>query len=169
MVASIPTALMAAAVCLWAGGQTLNLMTLGGLALAVGVLVDEADGGHRAHARADCAGHSRGRAIVEASRADGGADACWPCLIVAGLRSSLRSSWSASRNSSSSRCRSPWASPCWRPTCCPARSCRCWPPGAAHRRARRVRVGCSRGSSTGIGLSCDRLMPARGWCSPPTC
>ena len=27
---------------LWASGQTLNLMTLGGLALAVGILVDEA-------------------------------------------------------------------------------------------------------------------------------
>jgi multidrug efflux pump subunit AcrB len=42
VVANIPVALMAAVVCLWASGQTLNLMTLGGLALAVGVLVDEA-------------------------------------------------------------------------------------------------------------------------------
>ena len=42
VVATIPAALMAALIGLWAGGQTLNLMTLGGLALAVGVLVDEA-------------------------------------------------------------------------------------------------------------------------------
>src|SRR5262249_15192166 len=35
-------AILAAAVALWASGQTINLMTLGGLALAVGVLVDEA-------------------------------------------------------------------------------------------------------------------------------
>src|SRR5206468_4932570 len=31
-----------AVVCLWLTGQTINIMTLGGLALAVGVLVDEA-------------------------------------------------------------------------------------------------------------------------------
>ena len=42
VVATIPGALMAAAVALWGAGQTINLMTLGGLALAVGVLVDEA-------------------------------------------------------------------------------------------------------------------------------
>jgi multidrug efflux pump subunit AcrB len=42
VVATIPGALMAAAVGLWFSGQTMNLMTLGGLALAVGVLVDEA-------------------------------------------------------------------------------------------------------------------------------
>ena len=35
-------ALLAAVVWLWALGQTINIMTLGGLALAVGVLVDEA-------------------------------------------------------------------------------------------------------------------------------
>src|SRR3954465_2619558 len=39
---TIPFALLAAVVFLWAAGQTINIMTLGGLALAVGVLVDEA-------------------------------------------------------------------------------------------------------------------------------
>lgn len=39
---AIPFALLSAVVCLWAFGQTVNIMTLGGLALAVGVLVDEA-------------------------------------------------------------------------------------------------------------------------------
>jgi multidrug efflux pump subunit AcrB len=39
---NIPLALMGALVALWATGQTINLMTLGGLALAVGILVDEA-------------------------------------------------------------------------------------------------------------------------------
>jgi multidrug efflux pump subunit AcrB len=39
---NIPLALMAAIVALWLSGQTLNLMTLGGLALAIGILVDEA-------------------------------------------------------------------------------------------------------------------------------
>jgi multidrug efflux pump subunit AcrB len=42
VVANIPFALAAAVVALWATGQTINVMTLGGLALAVGVLVDEA-------------------------------------------------------------------------------------------------------------------------------
>jgi multidrug efflux pump subunit AcrB len=42
VVINIPLAITAALVALWLGGQTVNLMTLGGLALAVGVLVDEA-------------------------------------------------------------------------------------------------------------------------------
>ena len=39
---TIPLALVASVVALWVSGQTLNIMTLGGLALAVGILVDEA-------------------------------------------------------------------------------------------------------------------------------
>jgi multidrug efflux pump subunit AcrB len=42
VVLNIPLALLAAIVALWLSGQTVNLMTLGGLALAVGILVDEA-------------------------------------------------------------------------------------------------------------------------------
>ena len=41
VVVTIPICLMVAAIGLWATGQTINIMTLGGLALAVGVLVDE--------------------------------------------------------------------------------------------------------------------------------
>jgi multidrug efflux pump subunit AcrB len=41
VVVTIPFALLAAVVALWAAGQTINIMTLGGLALAVGILVDE--------------------------------------------------------------------------------------------------------------------------------
>src|SRR5580698_5418355 len=39
---SIPLAVLCAVAGLWAGGDTLNIMTLGGLALAVGILVDDA-------------------------------------------------------------------------------------------------------------------------------
>ena len=39
---SIPLAVLVALIGLWATGQTLNIMTLGGLALAVGILVDDA-------------------------------------------------------------------------------------------------------------------------------
>jgi multidrug efflux pump subunit AcrB len=42
IVLNIPLALMAAIVALWICGLTINLMTLGGLALAIGILVDEA-------------------------------------------------------------------------------------------------------------------------------
>lgn len=41
VVLNIPFALIAALVALWLTGQSVNLMTLGGLALAVGILVDE--------------------------------------------------------------------------------------------------------------------------------
>ncbi len=41
VVLNIPFALIAALVALWMTEQTINLMTLGGLALAVGILVDE--------------------------------------------------------------------------------------------------------------------------------
>ena len=42
VVVNIPLSILAAMIALWATGQTVNLMTLGGLALAVGILVDEA-------------------------------------------------------------------------------------------------------------------------------
>lgn len=65
---TIPVSLMAAVILLWMTGQTINIMTLAGLALAVGVLVDEAtveiENMHTEVAR----GTSRGRAIVEACR-----------------------------------------------------------------------------------------------------
>jgi multidrug efflux pump subunit AcrB len=42
VVINIPLSLMSAVVALWISRQTVNIMTLGGLALAVGILVDEA-------------------------------------------------------------------------------------------------------------------------------
>jgi len=42
VVMTIPIALLTSMVCLYLAGQTINIMTLGGLALAVGILVDEA-------------------------------------------------------------------------------------------------------------------------------
>jgi multidrug efflux pump subunit AcrB len=41
VVANIPLALLSAVLALWLTNQTINIMTLGGLALAVGILVDE--------------------------------------------------------------------------------------------------------------------------------
>src|SRR5258708_13411203 len=42
VVITIPFSILSAVVWLWVFGETINIMTLGGLALAVGVLVDEA-------------------------------------------------------------------------------------------------------------------------------
>ena len=42
VVINIPVALLSASFALWVTGQSIHLMTLGGLALAVGILVDEA-------------------------------------------------------------------------------------------------------------------------------
>jgi multidrug efflux pump subunit AcrB len=68
VVITIPFALLMAVVALWGVGQTINIMTLGGLALAVGVLVDEGtvvlENIHVHLAR----GEPKARAILEASR-----------------------------------------------------------------------------------------------------
>ena len=68
VVITIPIALLSAVVALWISGQTINIMTLGGLALAVGVLVDEATVViENIHTRF-AGGLSRARAVLEASR-----------------------------------------------------------------------------------------------------
>src|SRR5216117_2024063 len=68
VVATIPFALLSAVVCLWVTGQTINIMTLGGLALAVGVLVDEATVSIESIHTHLASGLSRARGVVEASR-----------------------------------------------------------------------------------------------------
>ncbi|MEO8662858.1 MAG: efflux RND transporter permease subunit, partial [Bryobacteraceae bacterium] len=66
VVVTIPFSLLAAVIGLWALGQTVNIMTLGGLALAVGVLVDEATVEIENIHTHMASGLSRARAIVEA-------------------------------------------------------------------------------------------------------
>jgi multidrug efflux pump subunit AcrB len=68
VVMNIPFALLTAVVLLWATGQSINLMTLGGLALAVGVLVDEATVEIENIHTQMLPGVSRARAVVEACR-----------------------------------------------------------------------------------------------------
>lgn len=66
VILNIPFALFSAVILLWLTGQTINIMTLGGLALAVGVLVDEATVEiENIHTRM-LPGVSRARAVVEA-------------------------------------------------------------------------------------------------------
>jgi multidrug efflux pump subunit AcrB len=66
VVMNIPFALLTAVILLWAAGQTVNIMTLGGLALAVGVLVDEATVEIENIHTQMLPGVSRARAVVEA-------------------------------------------------------------------------------------------------------
>ena len=68
VVITIPIALLSAVIALWMSGQTINIMTLGGLALAVGVSVDEATVViENIHTRF-ASGLSRARAVLDASR-----------------------------------------------------------------------------------------------------
>src|SRR5213595_2272645 len=66
VVATIPFALLASVVCLWVSGQTVNIMTLGGLALAVGVLVDEETVSIESIHTHLASGMSKARAVIEA-------------------------------------------------------------------------------------------------------
>ncbi|MBI1786513.1 MAG: efflux RND transporter permease subunit [Acidobacteria bacterium] len=68
VVATIPFSLLAAVVFLWISGQTINIMTLGGLALAVGVLVDEATVEIENIHTHMVGGLSRARAVLDACR-----------------------------------------------------------------------------------------------------
>lgn len=77
VVLTIPLALLTSATLLYLFGQTINIMTLGGLALSVGILVDEAtvtiENIHR-HLEE---GKSRSRAIADASR-----EIAFPKLLI---------------------------------------------------------------------------------------
>ncbi len=68
VIATIPFALLAAVVWLWGAGQTINIMTLGGLALAVGVLVDEATVVIENIHTHMASGLGRARAVLDACR-----------------------------------------------------------------------------------------------------
>ena len=68
VVTTIPFALLTAVVALWGAGQTINIMTLGGLALAVGILVDESTVVmENIHSHLD-QGRGRAVAVLEASK-----------------------------------------------------------------------------------------------------
>ncbi len=66
VILNIPFALLSATILLWLTGQTINIMTLGGLALAVGVLVDEATVEIENIHTQMLPGVSRAQAVVEA-------------------------------------------------------------------------------------------------------
>lgn len=67
VVLNIPLALFCSIVALWITGQTINLMTLGGLALAIGILVDEATVSIESIHSHLQRGHSLARAVRDGS------------------------------------------------------------------------------------------------------
>src|SRR5437667_9972208 len=67
VVITIPFSILSAVVCLWVTGQTINIMTLGGLALAVGVHVDEATVSIESIHTHLASSLSRARGVVEPS------------------------------------------------------------------------------------------------------
>ncbi|TPW35960.1 efflux RND transporter permease subunit [Oecophyllibacter saccharovorans] len=71
---SIPLAILSALICLQLAGQSINVMTLGGLALAVGILVDDAtvmieNIDHHLHLPSEESGSSEGKEGAEPAEA----------------------------------------------------------------------------------------------------
>jgi multidrug efflux pump subunit AcrB len=77
IVLTIPLALLSGLVFLFLTGQTINIMTLGGLALAVGILVDEGTVTIENIHRHQEMGKSKSRAILDACR-----EIVWPKFLI---------------------------------------------------------------------------------------
>jgi len=113
---SIPLSILASLVVLYFLGETLNTMTLGGLALAVGILVDDSTVTiENTHRLLTDEGKSLPEATLHGAAGHRGAD-------IGNRRSpsvaySPRSySWKGPRNTCSRRSGSPWCSRCSPPT-----------------------------------------------------
>ncbi len=77
VVLTIPLALLTGATLLFLAGQTINIMTLGGLALAVGILVDEGTVTIENIHRHQELGKPKARAILDACK-----EIVWPKLLI---------------------------------------------------------------------------------------
>ena len=83
VVVNIPVSLGAALVGLWISGHTINLMTLGGLALAVGILVDEATVEIENLHRQRAAGNTVARAaLISTSQTQGARFLSMLCVVA---------------------------------------------------------------------------------------
>jgi multidrug efflux pump subunit AcrB len=83
VVVNIPVSLGAALCGLWVSGHTINLMTLGGLALAVGILVDEATVEIENLHRQRALGHSVARAaLISTSQTQGARFLSMLCVVA---------------------------------------------------------------------------------------
>ena len=121
---SIPLSILTSIIILSAIGQTINIMTLGGLALAVGILVDDATVEIENINRNLAQGKETIQAIL-----DGAQQIAVPafvstlsiCIVFVPMFF-----LTGVARISSCRWPRPWCSPCWLRTCFPARWCRPW-------------------------------------------
>ena len=124
--ASIPLSILVSVLCLSALGETINIMTLGGLALAVGILVDDATVEIENINRNLAMGKETVQAIL-----DGAQQIAVPafvstlciCIVFIPDVFSFRRGEISVRAAGGSGD----LSPCWLPTCGRAPSCRPWP------------------------------------------
>ena len=123
---SIPLSILTSIIVLSAIGQTINIMTLGGLALAVGILVDDATVEIENINR----NLAQGKEIIQAIL-DGAQQIAIPAFVFALFRSALFSfrCFSSQESRVTCLCRSPKPSfsRCWPLTFFPERWCPPWP------------------------------------------
>ena len=124
ILAAIPLSIITAVLFIDLAGQTLNTMTLGGFALAIGISGRQRHGGDRKH-RAPCR-DERAPASVDRDRRR----AKWRCRrscrrCAFASCSSPCSCCRAPPNTCSRRCRSPSSARWWRASRWPSRWCRC--------------------------------------------
>ena len=117
---SIPLSILTSLTILGLLGETINIMTLGGLALAVGILVDDATVTIENIERYLEEGHDLRTAILE-----GAAQISVPALVSTSCFCRC-SSWRAYHATFSYRSRKRSCSRCLRPTCFHERWCRRW-------------------------------------------
>ena len=135
---SIPLSILTSVIVLWALGQSLNTMTLGGMALAVGILVDDAtveiENVHRNF------GHEEAAPPGDPGR--GRPDRGAGVRLDAGHLHRLRAGGVPDRAGRLPVLRRwPWrsSSPCWPPTSCRAPWCRRWCCTCCRRKSHAVR------------------------------
>ena len=120
---SIPMSIITAVLVMYVGGQTLNTMTLGGFALAVGILVDDGTVVIENIER-----HVQFGGPLETAIIDGVGEVCLPlsCRPCAYALSLCRfSCFKARQNTSFRRFHYRFVYRCWPVWYCPSRLCRC--------------------------------------------
>ena len=109
---SLPTSAIAAFIAVWLCGFTLNFMTLLGLSLAIGVLIDDAIVVRENIVRHMERGEDRVHGRAQRHRGDRPGGDGHHLLDHRGVRARWPS-WAAARASGSGRSRSPWRRRCW--------------------------------------------------------
>jgi multidrug efflux pump subunit AcrB len=164
---SIPLSILTSVMVLSLCGETINIMTLGGLALAVGILVDDATVTIENMERYLEEGHELNAAILQ-----GASEIGVPALVS----TLCISCWAASRAICSCRWRKRWCSRCSPRTCCRApwfRRWRCFfcarTAGTPPRSGATFWSASSKGSRHASRRYGEAITACSAWPSPPRC